>query len=836
MKLFFGITAVLGVWSAWAQAPHYVVARQDPAGAISFTPVEIFTIGGKDALRLVAQSQGPIGPKVYGKLPKLKLLQAGTIRRDGDLVVQIAEGKRAPVLPDQLKIKQPQPAAALWRDVRFAGRRSKKDKAEIAFGIQEFFALISGGGGAGTAVGFVLGESNFNSLQERLNAITGVVHSFPKDSGLKDLRLFLEHRTQEGLEAFEAGGPYDKFLDTLKYADVAADAFPDVVKLTQSARTMHQIRASIEGRTTLLQSLYNSQNWDEFLDKYTPLEPYQASFPKMIYQRRRAFRESARLHVQRGKDLAAQKNYVEALKELRMALRRDPSNKPLQDLLEETRIEGSAVLAQQKVKFRKPLESGSAQEVRFSRSISFAERYIADKKFAEAEQELATATELDRESPRILLAKAKIFNARNELARALAMLNGYDESVVTPEEHKFGEEVRIEVAYNLKKRKEENKTKLDELYGAGRYSEALELADKSLELDPEDPEFLYYDGILSALLRKAPAASEHLQLYLAVSNSVSGDVKRRDRAYRVQALLQSPRPSTVKGEPNWASGRKWPAGVYYDPESLAFQPHIAAIKARKQDLSFEWDGNGRLTSISSAFDNEKAALEYRGRLSVPEGGAARQGTALASMPCAEGNFWFQYYPDYPQLARATCSKPAGAAAAPGWSVKAAKEKGGDLHAMVSPDGEPADARWQYPIFLSNPRVNPDVLAMLEGPATVGFAGNPYFNPFVWTGLHVFRLGYDKQGRVESAAEVGANRVARFAWDGDRLQSIGVAAEGGAEPDYTRNLSYSGDRLTGEMVNFNGKRSRITYKYQGDKLVEAEVEDSGARDGGRVRFF
>jgi hypothetical protein len=223
-------------------------------------------------------------------------------------------------------------------------------------------------------------------------------------------------------------------------------------------------------------------------------------------------------------------------------------------------------------------------------------------------------------------------------------------------------------------------------------------------------------------------------------------------------------------------------------------------------------------------------------LSVSENALAPTGSGPASVPCRDGDFWFQYYPDYPQLARVACTAPADIAMTLNWSVRAAKGNGGDLRVVVSPDGEPAGRAWQYLTFLSNPHVNPDVLALLEGPATIGFAGNPYFNPFVWTGLHLFRFNYDEQGRVASAVEIGANRVARFAWDGDRLQSIAVSAEGGGEPAYMRNLAYSGDRLVSESVAYNGKRSKITYKYQGDKLVEAEMEDSAVEAGGRVAFF
>ena len=96
-----------------------------------------------------------------------------------------------------------------------------------------------------------------------------------------------------------------------------------------------------------------------------------------------------------------------------------------------------------------------------------------------------------------------------------------------------------------------------------------------------------------------------------------------------------------------------------------------------------------------------------------------------------------------------------------------------------------------------------------------------------------RKPMEPAGRSSSAP---TGWTARFAWDGDRLQSVTVSSEAGGQPEYRRDLSYTGDRLVSESVSYNGKHSKITYKYQGDKLVEADVEDSGPHDGGRVRFF
>jgi hypothetical protein len=82
-------------------------------------------------------------------------------------------------------------------------------------------------------------------------------------------------------------------------------------------------------------------------------------------------------------------------------------------------------------------------------------------------------------------------------------------------------------------------------------------------------------------------------------------------------------------------------------------------------------------------------------------------------------------------------------------------------------------------------------------------------------------------------------VARFAWSGERLQSISVyAKDDEKEPVYRRTMSYSGDKLVSERVDYGAKEYRITYKYVGDKLSEAVFEDTGAHDGveRRVRFL
>jgi YD repeat-containing protein len=112
--------------------------------------------------------------------------------------------------------------------------------------------------------------------------------------------------------------------------------------------------------------------------------------------------------------------------------------------------------------------------------------------------------------------------------------------------------------------------------------------------------------------------------------------------------------------------------------------------------------------------------------------------------------------------------------------------------------------------------------------------NRYLHPFAWDGIHLFEFDYDDQGRVLHAWELGDLNAPRldFAWDGQRLVKVtGHDRSPAANVIYTRTLTYSGDRLTGESITHQGKPSRIEYKYdkQG-RLLEATCDVDHSLDG------
>jgi hypothetical protein len=330
------------------------------------------------------------------------------------------------------------------------------------------------------------------------------------------------------------------------------------------------------------------------------------------------------------------------------------------------------------------------------------------------------------------------------------------------------------------------------------------VAAQALALDPDDDDFLYYGGAVAALFRDQPAAKERLDRYLLRSNSLRGDLHARDRAYRIRSLLDVFPPPPLTGTPNWFSGRPLAEGIYYCPVSGAFQLPIDNIAAYKLKMSFQWDGS-RLSAITTAFEDEKGSQNYR---------------ALGGQDSL-GNFFFAYVGLDPQVQAASNSKFDASPTVP--AVRVAREAPNPPH-LVDERGLPRI------LLQESPQFNPAVLTILEGPLSTTVAGNSFFNPFIWDGLHYFSLTYDHQGRIDKAREWNADNLVRFTWSGDRLSGIRAFRKDSPTPYYERTISYSGIMITGETYSAGNRTGQIKYVYSGKVLQQVKVEDGGVHDG------
>ena len=805
-----------------ADLTGYLLARRSADGAITYEAVEEFSIGNRNKVRVWSGTGDSISENEYKRAQAVVPRQLTLLRKDAQgRLIQLSGTPpvRSFVLADGAKIKGSARIADLNAQMTLVAVKSRKAKQSFQIRPAEFFALIPGASPSSLAVGFVLRDSNFLSFEEQLQATQGAVNSFRGSPDIARLREFVTRKMADGLNAFEDGGPYKDFQIIVQYAELGRRSFAD----DKRAQTLHEDivtrKAWLERTIARLTSLANNRDWDTLLEAYLAFEQFQWSFPEIMALRNRALQESARLHSQRGNEFATQKKYPEALAEYETAVQRDPDNELIAQNRERIMNDYAQSQKEAQSKAAKVLPEGSMELRLFRRYLEFASQYTKNKQFDEALRELDKAEELNKDAPEILLGKAELHYERGELSQAIPLLDDFDRLAVAPELKDLkerGEKLRNQILFERTAKKTAYKQKLAELLKSGGYSEAEQLALAALKLDQNDDEFNFYAGTVFALLRNNDGAKAALKKYLELSVSLRGDLKRRNLANRIMSTLGSSPVAPAKGQPNWFSGRKLGEDVFYCPESLAFQPRIAEVSGYKMTSSFTWTPEGRLVSITTRFQDDKGRQNF----SAMESRGGHPGQSYS----AGRSIFFTYHPSYPQVVKVSATTPPAAKPAGPFKVLLTRRDNSGLW-LVDEDKSP------LVLLESNPSVNPDLVALLDSPVATGVAGNSFFNPFVWDGIHFFRFSYDRQGRVDTAREVGADVVVRFTWEGERLTSLRAFRSGDpAKPVYSRTQNYSGPLLLSENVEYGGKSYKIEYKYAGSRLQEAEFNDSGAHDG------
>ena len=789
---------------AFAQAG--LVGQKSPEGKIRFQAVEEFQIEGSHRVRLMPIATQRITPDDAKHFARLELAQAGIIRTDANhrLVRLDDDGKPTDViLPDDFAPKTPVDAATAQVRLAIQAFQSKKSKTGELIAPEQFFIFIPGAEPDRLALALINRSSVFLNLDEQLATMEGFAASFP-DSPLKsEFRAQLQDRIAAGVAAFENDGAYSDLLLTLRYADMAQRAFPGDTALGQLGAAIAKRIQTVDSTRLTLRSLAASGEWDLLLDAYLPFERYQWSFPDMMELRQTALEESARLHAHRGALLAERHLYADALRELTLASRRDPDNGATAKLLETTR--DAASRADASAAKTHTLPAGSPEELRFKFGLHDAERALQDKDFTKADAAVQEALAENKDAPEILILQARLLAARDRDSEALSLLDTYDRTAAGPAAREAGKAARNGILLGLEKKRTDFRQQLRALQHDGDYSKMRAVTDKALALDPEDDDFLYYGGIVAALFRDQPAARERLDRYLVRSNSLRGDPQARDRAYRARALLDALPPAKLAGTPNWFSGRPLADGIYYCPVSAAFQLPIDTIAGYKLKMTFQWDHN-RLNAIATTFDDEKGSQSYR---------------ALGGPGEPQGNFYFAYADPDLQVQAVSTHKFDAPATLP--ELRVAHEAPNPPH-LVDEHGLPRI------LLRDSPQFDPAVLAILEGPLSITVAGNAFFNPFIWDGLHYFSLTYDAEGRLSSAREWNADNMLRFTWSGDRLTGIRAFRKDSPTPYYQRTISYSGTMILGETYTEGSKAGQIKYVYSGKVLQQVKVEDGGVHDG------
>ena len=131
-------------------------------------------------------------------------------------------------------------------------------------------------------------------------------------------------------------------------------------------------------------------------------------------------------------------------------------------------------------------------------------------------------------------------------------------------------------------------------------------------------------------------------------------------------------------------------------------------------------------------------------------------------------------------------------------------------------------------YLNSPDFDPVLAAKFTPKTTMrGWAGNPFFHPFVWNDIYLFDLVYDELGRIKEAIPVtpDASRPVSsfserltFTWDGKSKRLISIRGD-----KYVREMSYdTKGRLVFEKITHPSGRGKIDNRYQGDSVEATAI--------------
>jgi len=790
----------LFVWLAFESALHAgTLVTRTPQG-FAFAEASSISVNGKDKVF----NLGP-NPKVGDRLGKLASVRlGGTLFLDTGtgILASYEDGNVEYLLPEGVPKNAPGDAAAIWKSARLTYKKSSNDKTPAEAKIEEFVAFLPEGSAQlarlatdRRALELIGGKGKV--FETELNTIAAVVKAYPADTATAPLESSVTQGMQQRYDRFESGtAGLDVLEEALQFAQLSADLYPKQPEQAKLRDILAARKAWLDRKAAVLKTFAAVQDWDALLLGDRDFERYQHAFPEMASLHGEALKQSLALHRQTGEERLAESDFASALREFRLASYRQPSDKILQQKVLMAWTDYSRRVASDRFGARKQLSSGQREAI--NQALRFASGYKDENKLDLALKSVLEAEAIDPDFLAVLLKKAEILGAKGEFNQALAALDQYDLHAVEEEREKAST-LRNDLLFKRTSSVEDIKAQLRAAWAAGNFHKMRDMALRGLTAKDDDAELLYQAGMASLATRKAEDGKTYLSRYLEISNTLDADQQQRIRVRTVLAGLVATPAAAPPGTANWMSGMRLPNDVPYCPASLAFQAHVDHIEAsNKMRVAYTWDGD-RLRSIVPTFEKADRAT-------------------------GERTVAFGYDPGFPAINAVDY-------------MGARPVASGDLDEMYKRSAL---------LVSNNPYVDPAAVEALTGKGiAIGISGNKYFNPFVWDGIHYFRLAYDNRGRVAQAREINdptsapGDSMLEFDWDGWRLSAIRgyQSAAGQRRQTYERTMEYQGERLVSEEIHSLGKTWRIKYNYVAGKLTTAVCDrDPSLDDRSRTVTF
>ncbi len=767
-----------------------ILVLGSPQG-LQFVDAFSMAVGGHDKVLILGGS-----PKMGAPMNKLapgKL--AGTVLKDGDTqtLAMYAAGAPQYFIEEGLPKTAPSDVTAIWAMSKITYKKAANDKTPTDVPIAQFLAFLAGGTEElaqlctdTKELEFLSGKGKAFAMQ--LQFAAGAVKAYGSDPAMVTLQRSIAEAMRSRLERFESGEADARVLDEgLEFAKLSQSAYPDVADQKQLRDALAERRQWLDRKKAILRAFAASGEWDAFLLGDRDIERYRAAFADMSPMHTQALTQSLTQHRTAGEALSKEQDYGAAWREFRLASLRKPSDTVLRQSVRTAWGDYSSQVARDRQGMGKTLTPGERSAI--SQDLQRAKLDLDVNKPDRALAEVTDAEHIDAYNLDVLLKKAEVLGKLRQFRLAFQTLDEYDKRSVDEERVK-ATELRANLEFQRDNSLDDVKTQVQKLWASMNFRQAQTLALEGLESSPTDRDLLLVAAQSGMVFRDTKLAREALQRYLDSSTNLDTKPEEIEKARQLLGSVHDT-PPDKDGTPNWLSGRKLPANVFYDPSSGAFQPKIDRIVAsNKLTLTFDWDGD-HLRSITPTFDKEQRVT-------------------------GEQRVYFGY--DGPTV---------------GWAGVAPDPRG-------APPKDPDELfRRAIVRFANNPFEDPLVVQkMTNQNLTVGVAGNRFFDPFVWDKVHYFQLTYDDRGALKQAREVADPRSAPgdqwldFEWDGMRLVAVrGYQGTDAAHRTkiYERTMQYQDNRLVSEEVQYQGKSSKIRYNYMGGRLASAAAERDPSLD-------
>jgi len=806
---------LLPMAAAWAllvttaQAQEFVLVACIGQNPCTFRRAYSTTVLGKNSVRTVSPSAANDASMLRkGQSVRLSAIP-GLYRapKSGLLRVLSRDGQLGDIV---LPSKQPQgatTASAAWAGMAIEYREQANSKAQVSVPIEQVVALLSGPRFEGAVVEFVRRETQAaepHPLQKEL--IAGALSFAAGSTELTAWRDALRSTMRRSLDLFRGEGVDPARLEATLAEGLAAMRVHRLIALDAQKEEALQQDLTAEYRRLLERfaiagAFKNAGMHDAFLEKLDQIGLARWSRPDLVAGVEQSLHASAQWHYKQAKELFASNQYGRAFDEARLASTRGACDSAINNFYYETRVEFvNKNMIPASPDYEKPDKNMLQQIVRELQGIG-QDAALTPEGIRNVHERIAEGERRDKDYLPLQLKKAEFLANIGQLTTSRDVVTRVERTVQLGR-NAADEWLGLDASLNrrLVAAQQTAEKLVSEQIANGQFKAASATAAAGLEALPGNPRLLYLSAVAAAVQRDHQKARQFVEQYLRLTGldcTDAGDVKKTlFELYRRQEPSAS---SSLADErtPNWVSGVYHPAEVFYDPLSGSFQPRVLLSVADKgstaKNVQFRWDGY-MAASITTNVGSSPGGLVGRDRTQL------------------------EIEPVYDQK-----------------------------HLYMSGIGGKANSagvRWVMPLrYLNSPDFDPQLAAKFTGKmSTRGWAGNPFFHPFLWDDIFLFDLVYDDLGRIKEAIPVEDisrprskfSEPLKFTWDGSSKRLLTIS---GAK--YKRVMAYDSlGRLVAETITYPDGRGEIEYSYQGStmQLKEAKCDDNFYERARRIVSF